>query len=80
MDVDEIVEAVRPILAGNPPQIVGAALADLLAIFLASHIVPGRAEATDRIRKELLATHLDTVRALIPVNEAAIMLGRPAGE
>jgi hypothetical protein len=62
--VEPLVERIKPILAGNPGQIQGAVLADLLAIFLAGHAPP--------LREQILAIHLETVRRLIPVNEAMI--------
>lgn len=71
---DRIVEAIRPMLAGHPPEVQGAALADLLAIFIAGH--------HPALREEILAMHIDTVRALIAPNEAAIFErhgGKPEG-
>ena len=62
--VIELVAKIRPILAGNPPWIVGAVLADLLSIFLAGHREP--------MREGLIEEHLKTVRGLIPINEAEI--------
>jgi hypothetical protein len=54
--------------AGRDPEVVGAALADLMAIFLASHVGDGK----DELREELLALHVETVRKLIPINERAL--------
>jgi hypothetical protein len=71
--IEWLVQAIRPILAGNPPQIVGAALADLLAIWLASHVYPGDDVATTCARERLLDAHIELVRKLIPVNEAHLL-------
>ena len=70
--VEAIVDFIKPHLAGHLPEIQGAVLADLLAIWLAGH-APG-------IREEILALHLDAVRDLIPVNEKILFgeRGHPA--
>lgn len=60
----EIVERIRPLLAGHHPAIQGAALADLLAIWLAGHPAA--------FREDLLTMHITKVRELIPVNARII--------
>jgi len=67
--VSEIVDEIKPILAGNPPEVQGAVIADLLAIWLVGH--------PPQIREEALAFHIDAVRELIEV-EDALAFG-PAG-
>src|SRR5262245_46031556 len=69
----EIWPLVAPRLAGKPPEVQGAALADLVATFLAGHMVAGDPEATAKLREELLTTHIEIVRQLIPVNEKDIL-------
>lgn len=69
-DVEPIVERIRPLLAGHPPMVQGAVLADLLAIWIAGHIVVGKPTRTAEIREAFLERHLELVRELIPVNEA----------
>jgi len=71
-EVEAIVNRMRPALAGHPSPIQGAALADLLAIWLAGHIVPGKPAETKAARERLLKMHVEMVRKLIPVNEAQI--------
>lgn len=71
-EVGQIVERVRPSLAGRSPEVQGAVLADLLAMWLAGHIVKDDPAGTDALREELLEMHLRTVRKLIPVNAATI--------
>jgi hypothetical protein len=61
-------EHVHPLLAGYPPEMQAAALADLLATWLAGHHVAGDADATRRMRAELLATHCAAVRELTSIN------------
>jgi hypothetical protein len=67
-DVVALIDAIRPLLAGHGPDIQGAVLADLLAIWLAGHHVPGNAAATRTLRADLLADHCGAVRQLTEVN------------
>jgi hypothetical protein len=62
-----------PLLAGQAPEVQGAALADLLAIWLAGHHVAGDEDATRSLRAELLAMHCAAVRTLTSIN--ARMMG-----
>jgi hypothetical protein len=43
-EADALVARVRPLLAGQSPDVVGAALGELCAIFLASHAPGPRAQ------------------------------------
>jgi hypothetical protein len=58
---EAIVAAIKPLLAGQEPAIQGAALAELLAIFLAGH--------HPAAREEIRAMHISAVRDLVPVAE-----------
>lgn len=69
--VERIVESIRPLLTDHPSAIQGAALADLLAIWLAGHITADPTE-TAKARERLLAMHMTLVRQLIRVNAARI--------
>ena len=64
----EISLKLQPMLKGHPPQLQGAVLADLLAIFLAGH--------APQIREEILRVHLEQMRPLIDVNEKIIFGGK----
>jgi hypothetical protein len=70
--IADVVARIKPLLAGRPPGVQGAILADLLAIWLAGHQVAGDAEATRKLRAEMLAMHLTLVRQLVPVNAKII--------
>jgi hypothetical protein len=72
-DVVRLVERINPILAGQPSVIQGAALADLLAIWLAGHVYEGLPSTTATMREALLLAHVEHVRALVSVN--ARMMG-----
>ena len=63
-----LVERARPIFAGQPSGAVGAALADLLAIWLASHRVEGDEDAQRSLWADMLAEHCVTVRRLTEIN------------
>jgi hypothetical protein len=71
-EIGAIVLRIRPLLADHPPDIQGAALADLLAIWLAGHHVEGDEAATGDLRAELLASHCALVRHLTTVNAKLI--------
>jgi hypothetical protein len=71
--ITALVERIKPLLAGHPPDIQGAALADCLAIWLAGHHVAGDREATSQLRAGVLAEHIIAVDALVAVN--AMILG-----
>jgi hypothetical protein len=65
--VYELVEAIKPILVGEKPAVQGAALADLLAMWLAGHVSVGDPTATEAMRESALELHLMAVRGLIPI-------------
>lgn len=63
-----LVEKIKPLLEGEPRGVQGAALADLLAIYLAGHVFIGDAEKTAAMRAEMLRAHVASVRQLTLVN------------
>jgi hypothetical protein len=65
--VEHTVQHLAAELAGREPQMQGLILADLLATWLAGHIVRGRPAATDAMRMDLLLHHVEAVRRLIPI-------------
>lgn len=69
--VEQLVELIRPLLAGRAPGIQGAALADLTAIWVAGHIILGKRTETEAMRERLLMGHMDMVRELIRLNPEA---------
>jgi len=72
-----VFELIRPELAGEPPNVQGAVLADILAIWLAGHIVPGDKQATDALREDMLKTHLKQVRQLVELSHKIIHEAEP---
>jgi len=66
-DSDPIVEQIRPLLAGKPPDLVGMVLADLLAQLLAGFVSPDDADRATKVRDDILHWHTITVRELVKV-------------
>lgn len=81
--VVEMVKRISPLLRGQDPQVIGAVLADLTAMWIAGHVSPGKPEETDRVRAALLAHHIAGVGSLIGVNAeqsgAALVAAKAAG-
>ena len=67
-EVVEIINRIRPLLAGREPAVQGAVLAECLAIWLNGHHVEGDAEATRKMRTALLEIHIAAVRGLVDIN------------
>ena len=59
-----------PLFEGAPPEIQGAALADLVARHLAGHVAVGDEDATAAMRAMLLAALIDAVKQLVPIVDA----------
>jgi len=66
--VFKLVRGCSLLFAGEDRTVQGAALADMLARWLAGHVVFGDPKATAVLREEILRIHLETVRKLVPVN------------
>ena len=71
--------ACQDVLRGHYPIVQGAALAVLMSLWLAGHLVAdeiGKAERpeTAKRRDDLLAGWLDAVRLLVPESEKEIMM------
>lgn len=67
-DAEQLAKRIAPLLAGQSPEHQGAALADLLATFIAGHIVVGKPRETARLRAMLLTEHVKIVRKLIAIS------------
>lgn len=55
-----LMEMIKPLLAGHPPEVQGAVLADLLAYWLAGH--------PEAMRPSLLRVHMEGVLTLLEAN------------
>ena len=70
-EVVALVERAREVFAGQNAAVVGSALAELLAIWIASRIVvDGRDEDYAAMRAELLAMHIMAVTRLARAHDA----------
>lgn len=73
-EVARVVERIRPLLAGRPPEVQGGVVADLLSIFIAGH--------HPALRHEVMQQTVDCARELINANEQILFEqhgGRPPG-
>lgn len=64
---ENLVRLIRPMFAGESPEVVSATLADLTATLLAGF--QGNDVAVTRLRQDLLARHVAFILELVPVNE-----------
>ena len=62
--VQLLTEHGKTLFAGGDPDVVGAALADLLAIWITSHHAENR-NATSLMRARLMRFHIKSVRQLV---------------
>jgi hypothetical protein len=56
-----------PLFAGKPLNVQGAALANLLALWLAGHVMADDPKATETMRNVLLDLHVGAVRELTTI-------------
>jgi hypothetical protein len=63
-----LTDRISPILHGHNPEIQGAVLAELLATWLAGHVVPGDRMQTILLRGRLFHEHMKIVRDLTKLN------------
>lgn len=66
-EADSLARRIMPFFAGRDPAVIGAALADLTAIWLAAHVCPDQ-QTTDELRTELLHAHIEKVWELVEPN------------
>lgn len=69
-ETEHVCALIRPLLAHRNPMIQSAVLADLLATWLAGYVAN---EDADALREQLLANHIELVKALIKPNEMALL-------
>lgn len=73
--VENLVLAIRPFLAGHPPQVQGAVLADLTSLWLSGHYLLG-----DAAIEKVLRMHIDHVRQLVPIAIESLKARTPPGD
>jgi hypothetical protein len=67
--------AIKPLLAGRPPHVTSAVLANLTALWLAGHVAVDSddPDATAKVREELLYAHVQLIQGLIEPSEREIL-------
>lgn len=68
----QLAAAISPLLEGRHPEVVGATLAQLVAMLHAGHFADTR-KATDRLREDLFDEFTKTVFKLIPPLEEELL-------
>jgi len=63
--VDDLLDRIAPILAGESIEMQGAVIADLAALWIAGHRVAGNRYDGDLLRGGLLRMHAEHVRELV---------------
>jgi hypothetical protein len=61
----ELVQRIKPLLAGRHPTVQGATLAELTAIWLSGYIVVGDESQTRELQAQLLEVQVKCIRALL---------------
>lgn len=74
-EVHDLVNRIKPLLAEHGPLVQGAALADLLSIWFASHFVDDDVAETRKLRSHLMKAHNRVMPELVAVS--ARELGLP---
>lgn len=64
-DVEELVEELKVVLRGRAPLLVGAALADVVAMYFAGH--------NPEIREQAFTIWVETMRKMIATNEGELL-------
>jgi len=64
----ELTKQIKPLLAGKPAVVQSGALADLIAMWLAGHWIPGCPDETEQIRRDLFERYCELVIDLVEVN------------
>jgi hypothetical protein len=67
---EALFETARPLFAGQHPQVVGVALAQLTALWLAGHQAPDEPERIDEFRRRLMEIQAVAALELTPLMEA----------
>jgi hypothetical protein len=71
--VEATATEIYPLLAGQGPEIVGGVLADLVSLWLASHVSVDSLENTQKYRDELFEHLIKAIRELVPVQEKNVL-------
>lgn len=70
-DVLRIVQRIRPMLASQLPEVVGAVFAELVSTWLAGHWSPDPGDR-EKMRREQLDLLVESILQLIPMQERSM--------
>ena len=73
----QLADSIKPLLANQESEMAGAALAELVALWAAGHVVFGDASETERLRQTLLDDWVSTVRERTARNAKRIGTDQP---
>jgi hypothetical protein len=65
--IEHMSQQCRLVLAGLPPEVQGAVLGEVVATWIAGHVITDEPGATDRLRKRLTVEHCKLVTDLVIV-------------
>ena len=68
-EVHDVVESIRPLLAGRDSPVVGSVLSELMAIWVVTHVHVDDPEQTRILRDMLITMHVDHTRDILPLIE-----------
>jgi len=73
-ETEELILKITPLLAGKGPKVQGAALAQLVAMWLAGHQDPSYTDTPDikELRNGLMELFTETVMAFVPIESQEI--------
>lgn len=63
--IKELWPAIKGAMGGRRPEVQGAVLADLMAMWIAGYVVRGDLVKTIELREAMLTLQIDTIRVLI---------------
>jgi hypothetical protein len=67
--IEELASAIRPLLAGHPPEVQSGALGVLMSVYLAGFHVPASREKERELRRDLFEAWRDMVFNLVKAED-----------
>lgn len=67
-EFEELIEAIRPMLADKGAEVQGCVLAELVATWVAGHVALGDPKTTKMVHEQVLQMHVVAVEALVDIN------------
>lgn len=67
-EIADLSERISSQLQGQNREVIGGVIADLMATFIAGHVVVGDEAATEQIRRRVLQSQIDVIWDLIDLH------------